>query len=129
VKCGEKGFAGSVSVIFKMDYFRPTTMKKMSGRERRMDQRFQVRWPIHMLAADGSRRGEAEDISLGGAFIRCEKPPPPDEKVLLTYENPSGNMQFVLARVAWTNHESEGSRDKPTGMGVEFLQFLSSPRS
>ena len=103
-------------------------MKKMSVEERRMDQRFQVKWPIHMLAADGSRRGEAEDISLGGAFIRCEKPPAPDEKVLLTYENPSGNMQFVLARMAWTNLESQGSSDKPIGMGVEFLQFLSSPR-
>jgi hypothetical protein len=91
-----------------MDYFRPTTMKKMSVRERRIDQRFQVRWPIHILAADGSRRGKTEDVSLGGAFIRCEKPPPLDEKVLLTYENPSG--------------------DKPIGMGVEFLQFLSSPR-
>jgi hypothetical protein len=111
-----------------MDYFRPTTMKKMSVRERRIDQRFQVRWPIHILAADGSRRGKTEDVSLGGAFIRCEKPPPLDEKVLLTYENPSGNMQFVLARVAWTNLESQGSSDKPIGMGVEFLQFLSSPR-
>jgi hypothetical protein len=103
-------------------------MREMSVEERRMDQRFQVRWPIHILAADGSRRGETEDISLGGAFIRCEKPPPPDEKVLLTYENPSGNMQFVLAKVAWTNLESQGSSNKPIGMGVEFLQFLSTPR-
>jgi hypothetical protein len=103
-------------------------MREKSGRERRMDQRFQVRWPIHILAADGSRQGETEDISLGGAFIRCEKPPPPDEKVLLTYENPSGNMQFVLAKVAWTNLESQGSSNKPIGMGVEFLQFLSTPR-
>ncbi len=103
-------------------------MREKSGRERRMDQRFQVRWPIHILAADGSRQGETEDISLGGAFIRCEKPPPPDEKVLLTYENPSGNMQFVLAKVAWTNLESQGSSNKPIGMGVEFLQFISTPR-
>jgi hypothetical protein len=104
-------------------------MREMSVEERRMDQRFQVRWPIHILAADGSRRGETEDISLGGAFIRCEKPPPPDEKVLLTLGNPSGNMQFVLAKVAWTNLESRGSSDKPVGMGIQFMQFLSTPRS
>jgi hypothetical protein len=103
-------------------------MREMSVEERRMDQRFQVRWPIHILAADGSRRGETEDISLGGAFIRCEKPPPPDEKVFLTFENPSGSMQFVRTKVAWTNLESQGSSDKPIGMGIQFIQFLSTPR-
>jgi hypothetical protein len=104
------------------------TMRVMSVRERRTDQRFQIRWPIHIIASDGSRGGETEDISLGGAFIRCEKPPPPDEKVLLTYENPSGSMQFVLAKVAWTNLESEGSSDRQIGMGIQFMQFLSTPR-
>ena len=103
-------------------------MREMSVKERRIDQRFQIRWPMHILAADGSRKGETEDISVGGAFIRCDKPPPPDEKVLLTYENPSGSMQFVLAKVAWTNLESRGSRDKPIGMGIQFMQFLSTPR-
>ena len=104
-------------------------MREMSVQELRMDQRFQVRWPIHILAADGARIGETEDISLGGAFIRCEKPPPPDQKILLTFENHSSTMQFVLARVAWTNLESRGSSDKPVGMGVQFMQFLSTPRS
>ena len=103
-------------------------MREMSVEERRMDQRFQVRWPIHILAVGGSRRGETEDISLGGAFIRCEKPLPPDEKVLLTFGNPSGNMQVVFAKVAWTNLESRGSSDKPVGMGVQFMQFLSTSR-
>jgi hypothetical protein len=103
-------------------------MREMSVQEQRMDQRFRVRWPIHILAADGSRRGETEDISLGGAFIRCKKPPPPDQKILLTFENHSSTMQFVLARVAWTNLESRGSSDKPVGMGVQFMQFLSTSR-
>jgi len=103
-------------------------MREMSVKEQRMDQRFQIRWPIHILAADGSKQGETEDISLGGAFIRCEKSPPPDQKILLTFENHSSTMQFVLARVAWTNLESRGSSDKPVGMGIQFMQFLSAPR-
>ena len=96
-------------------------MREMSVKERRMDQRFQIRWPIHILAADGTRQGETEDISLGGAFIRCEKPPPPGSKVLLTYEHLSGNKRYVIARVVWTNFESQGSCNKTIGMGVEFL--------
>ena len=103
-------------------------MREVSVKERRMDQRFQVRFPIHILAADGARQGETEDMSLGGAFIRCEKPPPPDEKVLVTFKNPSGSMQYVLAKVAWTNLESEGRSDKPIGMGIQFMHFLSTPR-
>ena len=69
-----------------------------------------------------------EDISLVGAFIRCEKPPRPNEKVLLNYRDHSKKMQ-VIAQVAWTSYESEGSRDKPTGIGVKFLQFLNNQRS
>ena len=89
--------------------------------EKRQYGRTAVRLPIHILAADGSRQGETKDMSLGGAFIRCKKPPPPDAKVLLTYEDLNGNKQAVTARVVWTNLESQGSSNKPIGMGVEFL--------
>jgi DNA-binding response OmpR family regulator/Tfp pilus assembly protein PilZ len=104
------------------------TMKEMSFRERRTDKRYQIRWPIHIHTADGLRRAKTEDISLGGAFVRCDNPPPPDQKVLLTFENPSGSKQFVLAKVAWTNPESQISSDKPIGMGIQFIQFLNTPR-
>lgn len=106
---------------------RKSSNKKMRGKEQRMHPRRQVRWPVSILGADGLRRGETEDISLGGAFIRCEKPPRPNEKVLLTFEDHSSSMR-VFAQVAWTNLESEDSRDKPTGMGVQFLQVLSTSR-
>jgi hypothetical protein len=99
----------------------------MSTKEQRMHPRRQVRWPVSVLAADGLRRGETEDVSLGGAFIRCEKPLRPNERVLLTFEDNSSSMR-VFAQVAWTNLESEDSRDKPTGMGVQFLQLLSTSR-
>ena len=96
----------------------------MSAKEQRMHPRRQVKWPVSVLTADGLRRGETEDISLGGAFIRCEKPPRPKEKVLLTFKDHSSSMR-IFAQVAWTNFASEDSSDKPTGMGVRFLKFLS----
>jgi Tfp pilus assembly protein PilZ len=100
----------------------------MSTREQRMHPRRRVRWSVSVLTADGLRQGETEDVSLGGAFIRCEAPPRPNEKVLLTFENYPSSMR-VFAQVAWTNLASEESRDKPTGMGVQFLQLLSSSRT
>ena len=106
-----------------------TTVKEISYIERRTDKRYQIRWPIHIHTAEGLRRAETEDISLGGAFVRCNKPPSPDEKVLLTFENPSGSKQFVLAKVAWTHSEPQAGSDKPIGMGIQFIQFLNTPRS
>jgi hypothetical protein len=96
----------------------------MSTKEQRMHPRRQVRWPVSVLAPDGLRRGETEDVSLGGAFLRCEKPPRPNEKVLLTFNDYSSSMR-VFAQVAWTNFPSADISDKPTGMGVQFLKFLS----
>jgi Tfp pilus assembly protein PilZ len=103
-------------------------MKEMSGKERRKHPRIPVRQAVSIKAAKGLKRGEMEDISLGGAFIRCEKPPRPNEKVLLNYIDHSKKMQ-VVAQVVWTNHESEGSRGKPAGIGVKFLQFLNNQRT
>jgi c-di-GMP-binding flagellar brake protein YcgR len=102
--------------------------RNMNVEERRKYPRIRVRWAVSIQAADGSSQGEIEDISLGGAFIICEKPPRPNDKVLLNYRDHSKQMQ-VIAQVAWTNHESESSRDKPTGVGVKFLQFLNNQRS
>jgi Tfp pilus assembly protein PilZ len=102
--------------------------RNMNVKERRKYPRIRVRLAVSILAADGLRQGKMEDISLGGAFISCEKPPRPNEKVLLNYRDHSKKMQ-VIAQVAWTNHESEGSRDKPAGVGVKFLQFLNNQRS
>jgi len=92
----------------------------MSVKERRKHQRIPVRWAVSIEAADGVREGRMEDISLGGAFISCERPPRPNEKVLLTYRDHSSKIE-VLARVVRTNHEFERGRDKPTGIGVKFL--------
>ena len=92
----------------------------MGVKERRKHPRIPVRWPVSIQAADGVRHGEMEDISLGGAFIRCEKPPRLYEKVLLTYRDHSSKIKF-LARVLWTNHASECRRDKPAGVAVKFL--------
>jgi Tfp pilus assembly protein PilZ len=102
--------------------------RNMNVKERRKYPRIRVGWAVSILAADGLRQGEMEDISLGGAFIRCDKPPRPNEKVMLNYRDQSEKMQ-VIAQVAWTNHEFEGSRDKPTGVGVKFLQFLNNQSS
>lgn len=101
---------------------------KALGIENRQHPRMPITLSARMVTAIGVMAGETEDISLGGAFIRCKEPPPPDAKILLTFENHSNTMRYVLARVAWTNLESQGSSDKPIGMGIQFMQFLSTQK-
>ena len=48
---------------------------------------------------------------MGGAFRRCEKPPPPDAKILQTFENPTGKAQFVLAKLGRKQFK-EASKDE-----------------
>jgi hypothetical protein len=103
-------------------------MKEMSGKDRRMYPRVRVRRAVSIIAAEGLRRGETEDMSLEGAFIRCEKPARPNEKVLLTFQDHSSDT-LVFAQVVWTNDGSQDSGDRPTGMGVQFLQFFNHKRS
>jgi Tfp pilus assembly protein PilZ len=100
----------------------------MSVKERRKYPRIRVGWAVSILAADGLRQGRMEDISLGGAFISCEMPLRPNEQVLLDYRDHPKKMQDI-AQVVWTNHEYEGSGDKPAGVGVKFLQNLNNQHS
>jgi Tfp pilus assembly protein PilZ len=97
-------------------------------KEKREYPRIRANWAVSILAADGLRQGKMEDISLGGGFISCERPPRPNEKVILNYQDHSKKVK-VIAQVVWTNHESEGSRDKAAGVGVKFLQFLNNQRA
>ena len=100
----------------------------MSLKERRKYPRIRVGWTVSILAVEGSRQGRLEDISLGGAFISCEMPLQVNQKVVLDYRDHSKQMQDI-AQVVWINDESEGSGDKPTGVGVRFLQDLNSQGS
>ena len=108
------------SVSLKTADFRSMPGINMSVKERRKHPRIPVRWAVSIEAADGVRQGRMEDISLGGAFISCERPLRPNEKVLLTYRHHSSKIE-VVARVVWTNHESERERENPAGIGVKFL--------
>ena len=100
----------------------------MNVKERRKYPRIRVGWAVSILAADGSKQGKMEDISLEGGFISCDRPPRPNEKVLLNYSHYSNKIQ-VIAQVVWKNREFGRPRDKKAGMGVKFLQFLNNQSS
>jgi hypothetical protein len=93
---------------------------EMDGRERRLQPRVEVKWPVSLLTSEGSIQGETKDISMQGAFIYCAKPLPLSERFVLSVKAPAASMQ-VMAQVVWASNSSSGKKDKPAGIGVRFI--------
>jgi len=60
----------------------------------------------------------ARNINEGGLFVETEQPPSVGSLVALEFQIPGGSEPIqVMGRVIRT---SEGERDEPLGMGIEF---------
>ena len=92
----------------------------MDGRERRLQPRVEVTWPVTMLTSEGAIKGETKDISMQGAFIYCDNPLPLFERFVLSVKAPAASMQ-VMAQVVWSSNSSTDMKDEPAGMGVRFI--------
>ncbi|NOZ87860.1 MAG: TIGR02266 family protein [Deltaproteobacteria bacterium] len=63
----------------------------------------------------------AEDVSLGGMFIRTDEPVPQGSIIFVQFTLPDGSSLFEgLAKVAWAR---EPGNNAPAGMGIEFLNL------
>jgi len=68
--------------------------------------------------------GETQDVSHGGAFIRCREPLKPNEVVEM-YISVSLLCPRVqaTAEVMWSNFSTSNHEGKPRGMGVRFTNI------
>ncbi len=92
----------------------------MNVKDRRLQPRVEVTWPVTMLTAEGTIPGETKDISMQGAYIYCENPLPQSERFVLSVKAPAASMQ-VMAQVVWLNNSSPDKKDDAPGMGVRFI--------
>lgn len=89
--------------------------------DKRLYPRSRVRWPVTMVTAEGTVKGETEDVSKLGAFIRCQEPLNPSERLLLSVTLPVGSPLQVSAQVVWSNMADPIDENMPRGMGVRFM--------
>ena len=92
----------------------------MTGKERRLQPRVEVSWPVTMLTSEGPIHGETKDISMQGAFIYCSKLLPLAERFVLSVKAPAASMQ-VMAQVVWLENSIRGKDGEPLGIGVRFI--------
>jgi Tfp pilus assembly protein PilZ len=76
-------------------------------------------------------RFESADVSGGGAFLRSDMLFEVGEVLLLQFSLPDGRPIRVRGRVVRATRdvrESADGREKPSGMGVEFIELPAEDR-
>lgn len=87
----------------EFDYHTSIRLPQDIRAEKRKDARADINWTVSMETPDGTVEAEARNISLGGAFICCQKPLPIGEIFRLTMIGPDNEPVVVLAKVVWSN--------------------------
>ena len=100
----------------------------LGSRENRRHRRVKVKWPVVMTTSNGLADGRTQNISLGGAFIRCSGKPVLEENFRLVMTT-KDRLILVNAEVIWSNgHKSEGKYTYHE-IGVRFTKLSSNDRS
>jgi len=100
----------------------------VGSRENRRHRRVKVKWPVVMTTSSGLADGRTQNISLGGAFIRCPQTVKLEENFRLVMTT-KDRLILVNAEVVWSNgHKAEG-KSTHHEMGVRFTKLSSNDRS
>jgi len=89
--------------------------------EMREAKRAGVTWPVTIESAEGILKGETVNVSIGGAFICCQKLPALEKTFRLTINPPQHQPLKTTAEVVWSNFNVPESEIVKRGMGIRFL--------
>jgi len=91
--------------------------------QRREHPRVDINWHVSIETPAGTVPAEIKNISLGGAFICCEKPLPIGEVFGLTIMAPDNEPVIATAKVVWSNVNVPDEKVINRGMGVRFINM------
>jgi hypothetical protein len=74
-----------------------------------------------MFTTVGVMEGEIENVSLHGAFIRCQKPLEPGERFMVIANLPSSPSFNSHVEVVWSRVPRPSDKGINSGMGVKFI--------
>lgn len=89
--------------------------------DRRSRIRYEVRWPVKVMISQRNMEAEIRNVSASGAFVCCEEPFKPKERLHLNVEFPGCSLQVLLAEVIWSTAPGPDDGNSTRGMGVRFL--------
>jgi uncharacterized protein (TIGR02266 family) len=92
--------------------------RSSAHRERRRTERVELMVRVDYKTVDELFSEFARNINEGGMFVETDAPPEPGSPVALQFRIPGSEEPIaVMGRVVRT---TEGSREEPPGMGIEF---------
>ena len=98
------------------------------SRENRKHRRVKIKWPVVMTTSNGLADGRTQNISLGGAFIRCTEKPTLEKNFRLVM-TAKERLILVNAEVVWSNGRKSEGKSTHHEMGVRFTKLSSNDRT
>ena len=93
--------------------------------ERRRHERILVNWPVIVVTPQRYIGGEARNICLGGACIRCNSDPGQDDPLRMVIQVPTREEFLqVTCVVAWSNPHDQPDEIYLCEAGVRFTSFI-----
>ena len=89
--------------------------------EKRQNPRMPITLPARMVTAAGVIEGKIENISLSGAFIRCQEQLESGERLTVVAELPANPSFSSHAEVVWSRMPGSNDQDIFPGIGVKFI--------
>jgi hypothetical protein len=91
--------------------------------ERRHYPRTKVKLPVVKVVENDLVDGEIEDLSLGGAFIRCSAMPNSKKNFHMVI-SVKGRLISLTGEMVWKDVQEFNNQTMFRGMGVRFQQLL-----
>jgi hypothetical protein len=92
-------------------------------KERRSYPRPKVKLPVVKMVGDALVDGEIQDLSLGGAFIRCSSMPNGKDNFHMVI-SAKGRLISLTGEMVWKDVHTLNSQTRFRGMGVRFNKLL-----
>ena len=92
-------------------------------KERRHYPRTKVKLPVVKMVGNDLVDGEIEDLSLGGAFIRCSTMPNGKDNFHMVIRA-KGRLISLTGEMVWKDVQKFNNQTTFRGMGVRFSQLL-----
>jgi len=99
----------------------------VNPKERRNYPRAKIKLPVVKMAGNGLVNGEIQDISLGGAFIRCQEMVNTKEKFHMVI-SAKGRLMSIIGEVVREDVNEINKKNTLRGVGVRFRQIFSGDR-
>jgi hypothetical protein len=82
-----------------------------------------LNFPTTVVTQDGKMDGEAQNISLLGAFVSCQEPLSPGEVFEIIIKLPDSTQLTLPAETVWDNTNVAEERIITRGMSVRFREM------